>query len=224
MFEQAIALDAAFPLAHAWLAFTHALQYVNRWSGDPEKSLERAQQLVDRALQLDPAEAQAHFVLGVVHVWQKQVDQAIADAEKAIALDPNLADAYGLLANALHYAGRSAEATAVFERMVRLDPHYPAVYQHFMAQSQFALGRYDEAITALKSRLARQPDSDISRVLLAACYGHLGRAEAARAEWEEALRLNPDYSIEHRRQILPYKNPTDFERVVEGLRKAGIAV
>jgi TolB-like protein/Tfp pilus assembly protein PilF len=224
LFEQAITLDAAFPLAHAYLAFTHALEYVNRWSGDPEKSLERAQQLVDRALQLDPSEAQAHFVQGVVHVWQKQVDQAIADAEKAIALDPNLADGYGLLANALHYAGRSAEASPVFDRLVRLDPHYPAVYQHFMAQGHFALGRYDEAITALKSRLARQPDSDISRVLLAACYGHLGRAEAARAEWEEALRINPDYSIEHRRQILPYKNPADFERMVEGLRKAGIAV
>ena len=53
---------------------------------------------------------------------------------------------------------------------------------------------------------------------------HLGRAEEARAEWQEALRINPDCSIEHRRQILPYKNPTDFERVVEGLRKGGIAV
>jgi tetratricopeptide (TPR) repeat protein len=108
--------------------------------------------------------------------------------------------------------------------VVRLDPHHPAVYLHFVAQSHFALGHYEEAITALKTRLARQPDSDISSVLLAACYGHLGRAEAARAEWEKALRINPEYSIEHRRRILPYKNPADFERVVEGLRKAGIPV
>jgi len=222
LFEEAIALDATFPLAHAYLAFTHALEYVNRWSGDPERSLERAQQLVNRALQLDPSEAQAHFVQGVVHVWQKQVDEAIVDAKKAIALDPNLADGYGLLGSALHYAGRSTEALAAFDCLVRLDPHYPAVYLHFIAQSHFALGRYDEGITALKDRLARQPDSDFSRVLLAACYGHLGRADEAQAEWQEALRINPDYSIEHRRQILPYKNSADFERVVEGLRKAGI--
>ena len=77
---------------------------------------------------------------------------------------------------------------------------------------------------ALKARLARQPDSDVGRVLLAACYGHLGRVAEARAEWREALRINPDYPIEHRRKIVPYKNPADFERVVDGLRKAGVAV
>jgi adenylate cyclase len=76
----------------------------------------------------------------------------------------------------------------------------------------------------LKRRLERQSESDISRVLLAACYGHLGRAEDARSAWQEALRNNSNYSIEHRRQILPYQNLADFEHVVSGLRKAGLQV
>ena len=38
----------------------------------------------------------------------------------------------------------------------------------------------------------------------------------------ELLRVNPGYSIEQRRKVLPYKNPADFERFVEGLRKAGL--
>jgi len=107
--------------------------------------------------------------------------------------------------------------------MARLDPHYPGPYQHFWAQAHFALGHFEKAIAALKARLARQPHSDVSHVLLAACYGHLGRAEDARVEWEEAIRINPDYSIEKRRKILPYKNPADFEHVIEGLRRAGIS-
>jgi len=224
LFEQALALDAAFPLACAYLAVTHALAYINQWSVDPEGSLERARELAEQALALDPSEPQTHFVLGIVHLWQKQVDRAIADAEKALALDPNLPQAYELMCAALHYAGRSQEALAAFEKTARLDPHYPAICLHFLAQAYFALERYPEAVEALKRRLIRQPHGDISYVLLAACYGHLGRDEEARAAWAEALRVNPDYSIEHRRQILPYKNPADFELVVEGLRKAAIRV
>jgi adenylate cyclase len=225
LFEEAVALDAAFPLAHAYLALTHSVQYVNRWSADPEGSLQRAQELVDQALTLDPTEAEAHYVQGIIHLWhQKDPDQAIADAERAIALDPGFARGYGALGAALHYAGRSEEAVEHLARMARLDPHHPAQYQHFLAQSLFALGRFEDAVRASQARLARQPHSDVSHVLLAACYGHLGRVEEARAAWQEALRINPDYSIEHRRQILPYKDPADFERVVEGLRIAGIAV
>ena len=57
-------------------------------------------------------------------------------------------------------------------------------------------------------------------MLLAASYGHLGRFDEARREWQEAFRVNPQYSLEHRRNVLPYKDPNDFELVVDGLRKA----
>ena len=50
----------------------------------------------------------------------------------------------------------------------------------------------------------------------------MGLIEEAREAWRELMRVNPDYSLEHRRKVLPYKNPDDFERVVEGLRKAGL--
>jgi tetratricopeptide (TPR) repeat protein len=75
----------------------------------------------------------------------------------------------------------------------------------------------------LKRRLVRKPESDISRVLLASVYGHMGNFEESRAEWAEALRINPDYSLEHRRKTLPYKNPADFEHLLDGLRKADLA-
>jgi adenylate cyclase len=36
------------------------------------------------------------------------------------------------------------------------------------------------------------------------------------------LRIKPGHSLDQRRKLLPYKNPEDFEKVVEGLRKAGL--
>ncbi len=83
--------------------------------------------------------------------------------------------------------------------------------------------RYPEAVGLLKRRILRNPDTDMSRGLLAASYGELGLVEEAREACRELLRVNPNYSIEQRRKVLPYKNPEDFERFVEGLRKAGLA-
>ena len=127
------------------------------------------------------------------------------------------------LGNALHYSGRSEEALACFDRAMALNPYYPDIFLHFQAQAMFQLGRYEEA-----DRFSQAadwfaiPNTDVSRVLLAASYGHLGRFDEAREEWQEVFRINPEYSLEHRRKVLPYKNPADFERVVDGLRKAGL--
>jgi hypothetical protein len=60
--------------------------------------------------------------------------------------------------------------------------------------------------------------------LLASCYGHLDRIEDARGAWGEVLKIEPGFSLERRRRILPYKNPETFEQRIEGLRKAGLQV
>ena len=105
-----------------------------------------------------------------------------------------------------------------------LDPHYPEVLLQFLADARFSLGEYDQAIAAIEQRLARNPQSETAHALLASCYGHLGRPEESRRAWEKALQINPAFSIERRRRVLPFRNPEDFERRVEGLRKAGLTV
>ena len=65
------------------------------------------------------------------------------------------------------------------------------------------------------------PETDASRVLLAATYGQMGRLDEAREQWREVIRVNPAYSVGHGRKVLPYKNPADLETVVDGLKKAG---
>ena len=93
---------------------------------------------------------------------------------------------------------------------------------HFLAQANFSLGEYETAARQLLERIARNPGTDASRMLLASCYGHLGRAEEARAAWAELLKVNPDFSLMQRARVLPYKDAVDFQRIVEGLAKAGL--
>lgn len=223
LLQRALELDPTFAAAAAILGFQCMTDYVNRWSSDPDRSLLQARELAERAVALDPSEPQARFALGATAIWQRRHDETIAEAECAITLDPNLAAGHLLLGLGLHYAGRSAEAFKPLKRAMRLDPHHPGDSLYFMAQAHFALGDYQQAVAHLKERLAHNPTSDVTHVLLAACYGHLGRIDDAHAAWRTALRVNPDYSFQHRRKILPYKNPADLERMVNGLRAAGVA-
>jgi adenylate cyclase len=222
LLQRALELDPNFASAHAALAYTHQLDYVNRWHEPPELSLELLYELAQKAVALDDDDPDAHFTLGLACLWLRQLDRAIAEAQRALALDPNFANA--LLAMVLHYSGRSQDAFEPLAKGMRLDPHYTDMFLHILGQVHFGLEQYEDAVAALKRRIIRNPNTDASRVLLAAACGHLERVEEARSHWEAAVRVNPTYSLEHRRQILPYKDPRDFERIIEGLRKAGLPV
>jgi adenylate cyclase len=222
LLQRAIELDPKFASSHAFLALTHALDYVNGWSPSPPSSREQAEEVATRAVALDDRDPWAHWALGLVNLYMRRHAEAISEAQRAIALNPNFAEGHVSLGEALHYSGRSDEALTYFDRAKVLNPYFPDVLLHFQALASFQLGRYEEAVGLLKQRLTRNPVTDVSRALLAASYGHLGRFDEARAAWQEVLRVNPDYSLEYRRKVLPYKNPDDFELVVDGLRKAGV--
>ncbi len=222
LLKRVIHLDPEYAPAYAYLSFTYLTDFVNQWKATGDRSLERAYDFAQRSVEADDTDPYAHLALGHASLWTRQHDKAIAEYERTITLDPNFAAAYAALGLTLHYAGRSQDAIELIERGMRLDPHYPDVRLHWLAQAYFLLGRYEEAIELLNRRLVRKPDTDISRVLLAASYGHLGRKQEAETAWADALRINPNYSLEHRAKILPYKDPADFEKIVDGLRKAGL--
>ena len=222
LLQHASELDPGFAPAYAFLSTAHMIEYINRWSVSPLQSAERAQEAARRAVDLDGEYPAARWAMAGVNLWARRYDEAIGEAERSIALNPNFADGHSFLGVILHYVGRSEEALQCFDRAVALNPYFPDVWLHFQAQAAFQLGRYEAAIGLLQRRIALNPDTDTSRVLLAASYGETGRFDEARAAWREAFRVNPGYSLEHRRNVLPYKNPDDFERIVEGLRKAGL--
>jgi len=59
------------------------------------------------------------------------------------------------------------------------------------------------------------------RMLTASC-GHAGRIEEGRAAVAEPRRVAPEMTIESTRAQVPWKDPADMERYLEGLRKTGL--
>ena len=222
LLRRAVTLDPGFAPAFAFLAAVLANAYSNRWGESPAEALKEAEKTARAAVELDERYPYALWSLGMTLSWARRNDEALAAAEKAIAFNPNFAEGYSMVGIQLHYAGRSAEAVKFFDRAMALDPHFNSIVLYFRALAAYQLGQYDEAVSLLKRRILRNPETDTSRVLLAATLGQMGRIDEAREAWREALVINPTYSLEQRRNVLPYKNPADFERIVEGLRKAGL--
>ena len=145
LFEQAVALDPHYALAHAYLALS--LMVENRYGGASDAIKQRALDIATAAVRLDPRESRCHTFLGQVYRFRDEYDLAISHLERGVELNPN--DAIGLvhLALVLGVSGRAEEGIELTRRAIRLDP-----YVNFgwgtLALCLYSVKRYEEALAA----------------------------------------------------------------------------
>jgi tetratricopeptide (TPR) repeat protein len=149
--------------------------------------VELAYQMGQQATARDDSLSLAHCLLSGIYARQGQFDRAATEAQRSIALDHNFALGYGRLANVLNNMGNPAEALVAAERAIRLDPFNVAHYLYEQGTAYTQLGRYEEAIPALKRDLART-NNFLDHVWLVRDYIELGQENAARAEAAEVER------------------------------------
>ena len=222
LLARAIEINPGFAAAHAYVALTHVTDYNNGWAEVPEESLETALEMAGHAVAMDEEDPHAHFVLAVALVWNREHARAFAEIQRCLALAPGSAEGHLAKANIQYYIGNATEAIDTLNAYMRLDPLYPEMALYFLAQAQAALGQYEASVNTLKRRLERNPNSATSYALLASCYGHLGMFPESRAAWAELRKIDPSYSIEWRRRILPFRDSRIFDDRMAGLRKAGL--
>jgi adenylate cyclase len=177
--------------------------------------------LAQKAIALDDSLPMAHRLLGYVYLRKKQHEEAIAEAKRALALDLNDSDGYETLGEILSFAGRPQEALRLVEQALRLNPQQPVSLLWLLGRVYNLMGRYEEAIATLKKVTIRNPNHLSAHADLAIIFIDLGREEEARAEVAEILRVNPNYSLKVI-QDAPWKDPTQLERWLNNLRKAGL--
>jgi TolB-like protein/class 3 adenylate cyclase/cytochrome c-type biogenesis protein CcmH/NrfG len=221
MYAKAVELDPQFAAGYACLGFAYFDQWSLGWSQDPQ-TLEQAFTLAQQAIAVDHLLPDGHRLLGIVYVWKKQHELAIAEARRALDLNPNHADGYVALGDILNWAGRAEETVPLVEKAMRLNPQYPVWYLWDLGHAYYLTGRYKEAIATFKRVLTRSPDFMPAHAYLAAIHSESGREEDAQSEGAEFLRLSPQLSLDVLRQRLPYKDPEVLERVLTAAHKAGL--
>ena len=192
-FHLAIERDPEFALSHVALA---ELQVVLPLYGleSPDIAFPKARAAALRALELDPATAEARATLGVVS-YQYDWDWQRAEQEfrGAIALNPSYATARQWYAEYLSYAQRFAEAEAEIAFARVLDPLSPTV-QTLGSGPALWSRRYEQAEAGYRAVLAADPGFSLARYALGLCQLGEGKADEAVVSFREALRgLGPNF-------------------------------
>ena len=220
--QRASELDPGMAEAVALLSLVNSTEYLNGWTDDGAYHLDEALDLAARSVQIDSGEPWAYHALALANLWKRQYTSAREAIERALALNPNFANAYAVLANIQDFTENHAEAAVSASKALSLDPGYDIALQ-VLGRCQFAMSYDDLAVKTFERRLVRAPRSDMTRAFLASSYGHLGQKESARQRWTEILEISPEFSVTRIRDVLPYASSAVYQRVVDGLRKAGLS-
>ena len=219
--QEAISLDPKYGAPYILLAQTY-LDDVWYYKTKPAaESLETAERLVQKAIELSGQDSNAYQILGSVYSLRKQYDKAIVECQKAISLNPNSAEANYFYGQSLKWAGRFDEAILAYKKAIRRNPITPLPYSSNLAWAYLHSEQYEKAISLWTRAIERNPDYFFAYLGLTLAYQLTGNELKAREVAAEVLRLNPNLTILKLRKGPRTKN-IDIERNLELLRKAGI--
>jgi TolB-like protein/DNA-binding winged helix-turn-helix (wHTH) protein len=225
--EHALALDPQNERAMVDLSIALTDRVNSLWSDDPASDLARADKFADSALALQPDDTWAHMAKAEVFFDKRQWRAAISQAEAALADDPNNADAHAERSFWNVFLGHSEDGIAGIETALRLSPRDPALswWQFFMCHIHTHLAQWEQAIEWCGKSIASGNASMYPFVDLAAAYAWAGRAKEAKEAAAQLRKLYPDFTVQTWAGIPWSDDPTfnaQYQRIVEGLRKAGI--
>jgi len=223
--EEVLAMCPEVPMAYLLMANVHSLDYWFGSTTSPRESVDKAIELVQKALAMDDTIAEAHGFLGSLYTQKREYEKGIAQGERAVALNPGDPTVIAYYAMSLNFAGRSEEAITLLEKAIRLNPvgsHYNHISSHQLGNALMLTGRYEEAVSAYKKVIQRTPNYIWAHVMLAATYSMMGRETEARAEAAEVLRINPKFSLDFWAKTSLIKEQSVKDKVFEALHKAGL--
>lgn len=221
--ERAISLDPNYARPYCILSGTYLIAWVHPFDAGAFQpaTLDRALELARTAVQLDSRLAQARVHLGIALSWNREHDASLVEFANAAALNPNFHD--WRFALALLRAGEFESALKVGRSYLQLDPFAPASASAWLGAAHYMLKQYPQARSYLQEAVSRMPNARFVHNWLAATYAQLGDTKLARHEATEALRADPDFTIDgSARTLWGFRSPDDTEHFCDGLRKAGI--
>jgi eukaryotic-like serine/threonine-protein kinase len=192
-FQRAVDKDPSYAAGWAGLASAYHLLSSTPYSMmAPRDGYPKVLEACRKAISLDPSNAEAHAMQGLVHFFfDRDAKAAEDDFRRSRELDPRYAQGHQLYSFMLLSLGRFEEA--IREAVAGRDAEPLSLVQNANVAYAFQFsGRYDEAIEWCKRTLAMDPNFLRGRYILGMAYEQKKMYSEAIAELEAARRLSED--------------------------------
>jgi tetratricopeptide (TPR) repeat protein len=146
----------------------------------------------EAALRLDPKNALAHHMIGLVALQAGQLEAGVESLRRAIDLNPADLSAYANLANGLRELGLVDQALEAYDRTIDMVPTLVNAYDN-RAVLFARLDRFEEALADYDRALALNGRAAFVHNHRATTLRELGRHYEALNSCATALRLDPRY-------------------------------
>jgi eukaryotic-like serine/threonine-protein kinase len=202
--EKALELDPNLAEAHSAMGWIKRI-YDWDWTG--------ADAAYKRALELEPANADAVRGTASLAATLGRFDEAITLDHRAIELDPLRAATQSNLGLQCYYAGRWEEAQGAVRKALELNPQFPAAH-YFLGRIRLAQSKTEDALSEMQ-RESEPVWRDQGLVLAYHAAGKKKEADAALAEYIEKFQNESAYQIA---EIYAYRGEKD--KTFEWLERA----
>ena len=142
----------------------------------------------EAALRIDPAFAGAHYNLGILLLQSGLPADAAREFRTALREEPGRAAAHNNLGLALSRQGLDAGAIPEFRRALALEPGLPEAHVN-LGNAYYREGRLDDAVAEYRAAIRGNPSYAAAHHNLGHALAALGLFAEARAELDEAERL-----------------------------------
>ena len=216
LLKRAVELDPT--LARAWVELHWAYQHTANFGADPVQAERLARDAAERAVALDPSDAEAHAALGDAFAMAEDLTRAEAEFDEALRLNPGSAELLTMYAVWGISFGKPERGAEAADKAIRLNPRHLPWQARPLSHAYFVVGRYEDVLRMLE-RLS--PDQWTQGVVVrrAGALAGVGRMEEARAAVADALKRFPDLTIEG---FVSEPGGSDLERqrYIEAMRAA----
>jgi len=147
-----------------------------------------------RAAKLDPWYGQAYMLLGLAQMQLQQWSDAQWAFEEAAKVEPGNAKAYLGAGSALNEEKNYPEAQKALQHSLEIRPDSPEAHYE-LARSLWGLGKWQLAEPHVRQAIQLNKDYAGPHAMMGNIYLQREDPEAALAEFQECLRLDPEGSL-----------------------------